>query len=99
MQMDTSLGMIIKHRNKLGQVADMYMVGDVKDKNVIIVDDMIDTGGTICEAVKNLKKNGAKNVDVFVTHGIFSGNAFERFKNSEIDKIITTNTIPAKEAE
>lgn len=74
--------MIIKHRDTPGRIAKMYLVGDVKDKNVIIVDDMIDTGGTMCEAVKELKNYGAKSVQVFVTHAVFSGKALENIKNS-----------------
>lgn len=77
--------MIIKHRDMPGRIAKMYLVGDVKDKNVIIVDDMIDTGGTMCEAVKELKNYGAKSVQVFVTHAIFSGNALKNIENSKID--------------
>jgi len=95
-QTDPGLAMIIKHRDMPGRIAKMYLVGDVKDKNVIIVDDMIDTGGTMCEAVKELKNYGAKDVKVFVTHALFSGNALQNIEKSQIDQIIVTNTIPPK---
>lgn len=72
----------------------MYLVGDVKDKDVIIVDDIIDTAGTLCYAADELKKKGANKVYAFATHGLFSGNAFETIKNSTIEKIIVTNTVP-----
>lgn len=74
--------MIIKHRDMPGSISKMYLVGDVQDKNVIIIDDMVDTGGTMCEAVKELKKYGAKSVEVFATHGLFSGDALNNIRNS-----------------
>jgi ribose-phosphate pyrophosphokinase len=92
---DPGLAMIIKHRDMPGSISKMYLVGDVADKDVIIIDDMLDTGGTMCEAVKELKKYGAKSVDVFVTHALFSGKAYENIRNSSIDKLVVTNTIPA----
>lgn len=82
-----------------GKIARMYLVGDVKDKDIIIIDDMIDTAGTLCEAVKELKKFGAKKIFCFATHGLFSGNAFDNINNSLIDNIIVTNTIPQREGE
>lgn len=74
----------------------MYLVGDVANKDVIIVDDMIDTAGTLVHAVGELKNRGAKKVFAFATHGLFSGNAFHNIKNSLIEKIIVTNTIPSR---
>jgi len=65
------LAMIIKHREIPGQVAHMYLVGEVANKDVIIVDDMIDTAGTLAHAVKELKGRGAKKVFAFATHGFF----------------------------
>jgi ribose-phosphate pyrophosphokinase len=79
---DPGLAMIIKHRDMPGSISKMYLVGEVKNKNVIIIDDMIDTGGTMCEAVKELKKYGASSVEVFATHGLFSGNALNNIRNS-----------------
>lgn len=73
------------------------MIGDVNGRDVLLVDDMIDTGGTIVHAAEYLKKMGAKKVIVCATHGIFSGTAPEKFKNSTIDELIVTDTIPLRE--
>lgn len=71
----------------------LAMIGDVKDKNVILVDDMLDTGGTIVHAADFIKKEGAKSIRVAVTHGLFSGKALENISNSAIDEVIITDTI------
>lgn len=71
----------------------MAMIGDVKNKNVMLVDDMLDTGGTIVHAADYLKKQGARTIRVVVTHGLFSGDALERITQSAIDEVIITNTI------
>jgi ribose-phosphate pyrophosphokinase len=70
------------------------VVGDVKDKNVLIIDDMIDTGGTIVSGVEALKKSGAKKVYVASTHGLFSGPAKERLVNADIEEVVVTDTVP-----
>lgn len=70
------------------------LMGDVKDKDVLIVDDMIDTAGSLCNAAQLLQQHGARNIFVAATHGLFSGNAHERIANSAIKKIFVTNTIP-----
>ena len=71
----------------------MFVLGDIKDKTAIILDDMIDSGGTIAEATNNLLALGAKNVDVYATHGIFSNNGIERLNNLNLRKIVISNTI------
>jgi ribose-phosphate pyrophosphokinase len=71
----------------------MNMIGRVRDKNVLIVDDMIDTGGTIVNAAEFLKDMGAKSVRMAITHGLFSGEAPERFKNPAIEEIFVTDTV------
>ena len=68
----------------------MHLVGNVQNKHAIIIDDIIDTAGTLCEASKVLKEEGALSVRAFATHGLFSGNAFNNIKSSEIDEIIVT---------
>eukprot|EP00330_Aristerostoma_sp_ATCC50986_P006984 CAMPEP_0114599888 /NCGR_PEP_ID=MMETSP0125-20121206/22393_1 /TAXON_ID=485358 ORGANISM="Aristerostoma sp., Strain ATCC 50986" /NCGR_SAMPLE_ID=MMETSP0125 /ASSEMBLY_ACC=CAM_ASM_000245 /LENGTH=173 /DNA_ID=CAMNT_0001807339 /DNA_START=643 /DNA_END=1165 /DNA_ORIENTATION=- len=94
------LAMIIKHREQPGKIAEMHLVGHVQNNDVIIVDDIIDTSGTLCEAARVLKeRGGAKNVYAFATHGLFSGKAFDNIKNSSISEIIVTNTIPQKPGE
>ena len=79
---------------KNGVIDHMMLIGDVRDKIVIMVDDMIDTGGTICKASNMLKENGALEIYVFATHGLFSKNALENIEQSSITKVIVSNTIP-----
>lgn len=72
------------------------VVGDVKGKTALLYDDMVDTGGTHCNAAEALKKNGAKQVHAFCTHGVLSGSAQERIENSQIDSMAVTDTIPPR---
>jgi ribose-phosphate pyrophosphokinase len=72
----------------------MHIIGDVENKNAIIVDDIIDTAGSITETVKALKENGAKKVFAACTHGIFSGQAIDRINSSLVDKVYVSDTIP-----
>ncbi len=75
----------------------MQLIGNVEGKTCIIVDDMIDTAGTLCEAAKTLKKNGAKKIYAFASHGIFSGPAADRILSTpELEKVITTDSINVK---
>ncbi len=83
-----------KTREKAGVVGDMEIIGDVNNKNVIIVDDMIDTGGTLCKAAEILKEKGANKIWAAATHGIFSKGAKEKLENSYFEKIIITDSIP-----
>lgn len=92
-----SLAMIIKQRAKAGVVSKMDLVGSVEGKDCIIIDDMIDTAGTLCKAAEELKEMGAKRVYAFATHGVFSEPAPERIKSSVLEKVIVTNTIPLSE--
>ena len=81
------------------QVAEIgYVVGDVKDKTAVLVDDMIDTAGTLCAAAKTVLDEGAARVIACATHGVFSGPAFERlaYENSQIERIVVTDTIPLR---
>lgn len=88
--------MIIKQRKGAGEIGSMHLVGSVDNKNAIIIDDIIDTAGTLAEATKILKQNGALTVSSFATHGLFSGKALENIKNSSLDQVIVTNSIPAE---
>jgi len=72
----------------------MHIIGDVKDKNVIMTDDIIDTAGTITNAAKALKERGAKQIFACCTHPVLSGPAIERIMQSEIEELVVTNTIP-----
>lgn len=91
---DTDMAIIDKRRSHANYSQVMNIIGDVKNKDCILVDDIIDTGGTICNAANALKKNGAKKVFAYATHAIFSGKAKKNFKNSNIDEIIVCDTIP-----
>ena len=93
------LTMIVKQRMRANEVSKMELVGDIRDNDCIIIDDIIDTGGTLSLAAKVLKEKGAKNVYAFATHGLFSGKAIENINNSQLDKVIVTNTIPQKKGE
>ncbi len=87
------LAIIDKRRPKPGRSQVMNIIGDVKGKTCIIVDDIIDSGGTIVNAVDALKKKGATDVYVFITHAVLSGDANQKIKNSKIKKLIITDTI------
>ena len=87
------LAIIDKRRPAPGKSQVMNIIGDVKNKTCIIVDDIIDSGGTIVNAVDALKKSGANEVYVFITHAVLSGDAVKKIKNSKIKKLIITDTI------
>jgi len=87
------LAIIDKRRPEPGKSKVMNIIGDVKGKNCIIIDDIIDSGGTIINAVEALKKAGAIDVYVFITHAVLSGEAAEKIKKSKIKKLIITDTI------
>ncbi len=87
------LAIIDKRRPAPGESEVMNIIGDVKNKTCIIVDDIIDSGGTIVNAVDALKKSGANEVYVFITHAVLSGDAVKKIKNSKIKKLIITDTI------
>lgn len=88
---------IFKNRNSDCVIDTMRLMGDVKDKNVIMIDDMLDTGGTACKACDLLIEQGAKNVYFMASHGLLSGNALKNINNSSFTKIIITNTVPHNE--
>jgi len=93
-EMDASIAILDKRRPKHNEVAMPNIVGEVKGKNVIILDDMIDTAGTMCEAVSVLKKAGALDIYIAATHAIFSPTSVERLNNSPIKEVVVTNSIP-----
>ena len=88
--------MIVKQRIIANEIDKMELVGNVKDKTCIIIDDMIDTAGTLCKAADMLKTNGATKVYAFATHGVFSGKAYDNIEKSCLEKVIVTNSIPGK---
>jgi ribose-phosphate pyrophosphokinase len=83
-----------KLRSKANVVAQMTIIGDVKDKDVVLIDDMVDTAGTICKAADLMKESGARSVRAVASHAIMSGPANERVMDSALDEIIFTNSIP-----
>ena len=91
--LNVGLAIIDKRRPKPGQSQVMNVIGDVKGKTCIINDDIIDSGGTIINAAKALKQRGAKDVYVYITHGVLSGDAVKAIKNSPIKKLVITDTI------
>lgn len=88
-----------KTREKANVVSDMRIIGDVKGKNVVIIDDMADTAGTLCKAANLMMENGAKSVRAVVTHPVLSGKAYENLNNSALEELICTDSIPCKEDE
>ena len=91
--LNVGLAIVDKRRPKPGQSQVMNVIGDVKDQTCIIVDDIIDSGGTIINAAKALKSRGAKEVYVYITHGVLSGDAVKKIKNSVIKNLVVTDTI------
>ncbi|QYN44953.1 ribose-phosphate pyrophosphokinase [Gilliamella sp. ESL0441] len=91
---DTDMAIIDKRRQRANEAEVMNIIGDVADRDCILVDDMIDTAGTLCKAADALKARGAKRVFAYATHPIFSGKAVTNIKNSAIDEIVVCDTIP-----
>jgi len=94
--LDASVAFIYKRRDpsEHNESVALSMAGKVTDRNVVIVDDMIDTAGTVCSAAEMMRDYGAVTVRVAATHGIFSEPALDRIKNAPIDEVIVTNTLP-----
>ena len=93
-RMRAPIAIIDKRRPRPNEAELIGIVGDIKDKNCIIVDDIVDTAGTLCLAANKLKELGARNVYACISHAILSGPAIERIQNSGIDKLVVTDTIP-----
>lgn len=91
---DIDLAIIDKRRPRANVSQVMHIIGDVAGRDCVMVDDMIDTGGTLCKAAEALKERGAKRVFAYATHPIFSGNAIQNIKNSVIDEFVVCDTIP-----
>lgn len=91
---DTDMAIIDKRRPRANVSRVMHIIGDVAGRDCVLVDDMIDTGGTLCKAAEALKERGAKRVFAYATHPIFSGNAANNLRNSVIDEVVVCDTIP-----
>jgi ribose-phosphate pyrophosphokinase len=96
-KLQSQFALIHKERARPNEVSRMVLVGDVKDKTAILVDDMADTCGTLAKAADTVMSNGAREVLAIVTHGILSGNAIDILNNSQLKKVVVTNTVPHKE--
>lgn len=94
-----TLAVIDKRRTGPNVAEVMHLIGDVRDKIAIILDDMIDTAGTLTQAAKALKENGASAIYACATHGVLSGPAIERINNSDIEEVVLTDTIPLGDKE
>jgi len=87
-----------KYREKANEIAGMRLIGDVTGKDVVLVDDLIDTGGTLCKAAKLLMDKGAKSVRAVCTHAVLSGKAYENIENSVLTELAVTDTLPSKKS-
>ena len=94
---DSDLAIIDKRRPQANEAQVMHIIGEVKGKSCIIVDDLVDTAGTLCKAAQALKEHGAKAVIAYATHPVLSGNAVQNVENSVLDELVVTDTIPLRE--
>ena len=85
-----------KYRKRANEVASMQVIGNVKDKDVVLVDDIIDTGGTLTKASNIIMEEGARSVRAICTHALLSGDAYENLENSALEELVVTDTIPLK---
>ena len=94
---EADLAIIDKRRPKANEAQVMNLIGEVKDRTCILVDDMVDTAGTLCKAADALKERGASKVIAYCTHPVLSGSAMDNIKNSQLDELVVTDTIPLSE--
>ena len=95
---DADLAIIDKRRPKPNIAKIMHIIGDVKGRTCVLVDDLVDTAGTLCQAANALKENGAEKVVAYCTHPVLSGRAIENLENSALDELVVTDTIPLQPA-
>ena len=96
-RMEADLAIIDKRRPKPNVAKVMNIIGEVQGRTCVLMDDMVDTANTLCEAAQALKDNGAARVLAYCTHAVLSGNAVERISNSQLDELVVTDTIPLRE--
>jgi ribose-phosphate pyrophosphokinase len=97
-RIDAPLSIVDKRREKPGEVAEMTVIGNVEGKKCIIVDDLVDTAGTLCKAAELLLEHGAAEVHAYISHGVLSGPAVERVTNSKLSSLVITDSIEANDA-
>ena len=97
-QLNADLAIIDKRRPQANQAQVMHIIGEIEGRTCVVVDDMIDTAGTLCKAGEALKDHGAKRVVAYATHPILSGPAVDNITNSELDEVVVTDTIPLSDA-
>ena len=95
--LDADLVIGFKQRPRPNEIASLQIIGDVQNKNVVLVDDIIDTAGTICKAADIIKASGAKSVRAMCVHPVLSGNAYEKIEKSAMEELIVTDSIPLKQ--
>ncbi|MDY0065995.1 MAG: ribose-phosphate diphosphokinase [Steroidobacteraceae bacterium] len=93
---DADLAIIDKRRPRANESEVMNIIGEVGGKSCVLIDDLVDTAGTLCQAAKALKDKGAKRVVAYITHAVLSGPAIERISNSALDELVVTDTIPLR---
>ena len=95
---DADMAIIDKRRAKANESEVMHIIGDVKDRDCVIIDDMVDTAGTLCKAAAALKERGARRVVGYITHPVLSGKAIQTIAASVLDELVVTDTIPLSDA-
>jgi ribose-phosphate pyrophosphokinase len=95
---DVDLAIIDKRRPRANEVKVMNIIGDVRDRSCVLIDDLVDTAGTLCQAAEALKEQGALKVVAYITHPVLSGKAVERISGSALDELVVTDTIPLSKA-
>ncbi|MEW6766015.1 MAG: ribose-phosphate diphosphokinase [Pseudomonadota bacterium] len=95
---DVDLAIIDKRRPKANVAQVMHIIGEVKDRTCVIIDDIVDTAGTLCKAAEALKQHGARKVIAYATHAVLSGKAIENINGSQLDELVVTDTIPLSPA-
>jgi len=87
-----------KHRKKANEIGDMRVIGEVAGKNIILVDDMVDTAGTLTKAADMMIEQGARSVRAVCTHAVLSGDAYKRIENSKLEELIISDTLPSSKS-
>jgi ribose-phosphate pyrophosphokinase len=93
---NTDMVICDKHRKRANEIASMVVIGDVADRDVVIIDDICDTGGTLAKSASLLKEKGARSIRALITHPVLSGKAYENIENSVLEELIVCDTIPMK---